>query len=59
MNDIPASSSAPDRPASATVPRRPRAGRLSRVPETGIAPLDEETLRRLEKTWETRPGWRG
>ncbi|RAR49319.1 cytochrome c oxidase subunit I+III [Paraburkholderia unamae] len=65
MNDIPVSSSAdsaPERPAhlpGTRIPGRPRAGRLSRVPETGVAPLDEETLRRLKETWETRPGWRG
>ncbi|MFX1767363.1 cytochrome c oxidase subunit I [Paraburkholderia sp. A1RI-2L] len=54
--NLPSASSTSGR---ATVPSRPRAARFSRVPETGTAPLDEPTLRRLEAIWETRPGWRG
>ncbi|MEM5326320.1 cytochrome c oxidase subunit I [Paraburkholderia sp. JHI2823] len=58
MND--SSTSSPSTGAARTaIPSRPRSARLARVPETGIAPLDEETERRLEATWETRPGWRG
>ena len=46
-------------PGRATLPARPRAARFTRVPETGTAPLDEETRKRLEAIWETKPGWRG
>ena len=58
MNDS-STSSPSTRAARTAIPARPRSARLSRVPETGNAPLDEETERRLEATWETRPGWRG